>query len=106
LVQDFIHSHLDDPGLSVEAVARVHGISARHLSTLFGADSSPGAFIRRARLERIYSDLTNPQLAFMPAAQIAARWGFTNYATMNRAFHREFGMSPGTAREQAGIKAS
>jgi AraC-like DNA-binding protein len=99
LVQEFVYRNLGNPGLSVDFVARAHGISARHLATLFGPDSSPGAFIRRARLERIYADLTNPQLMSATAADIAARWGYLNYATLNRAFHREFGIAPQQVRE-------
>lgn len=99
LVQNFIHKNLSDLGLSVESVARAHGVSSRHLATLFGPDSTPGSYIRRARLERVYSDLTNPEMASVPASQIAARWGFGNYATLNRAFHREFGISPSQTRE-------
>lgn len=99
LVQEFIYRNLGDPRLSVDSVARAHGISSRHLATLFAPDSSPGAFIRRARLERIYTDLTNPALVSLTAAEIAARWGYINYATLNRAFHREFGIAPGQVRE-------
>jgi AraC-like DNA-binding protein len=68
-------------------------------ATLFGPDSTPGSFIRRARLDRIYSDLTNPEMASVTASQIAAQWGFGNYVTLNRAFHREFGISPSETRE-------
>jgi AraC-like DNA-binding protein len=38
-------------------------------------------------------------MAAVTASQIAARWGFDNYATLNRAFHREFGISPKQTRE-------
>ncbi|BCW58558.1 helix-turn-helix domain-containing protein [Arthrobacter sp. StoSoilB20] len=99
LVQEFIYRNLGDPRLSVDSVAKAHGISSRHLATLFAPDSSPGAFIRRARLERIYADLTNPGLVWLTAAEIAARWGYINYTTLNRAFHREFGTAPGQVRE-------
>jgi AraC-like DNA-binding protein len=106
LVQDFIHKNLSDPGLSVDYVARAHQVSARHLTTLFGPDSTPGSFIRRARLERIYSDLTNPEMGTVTASRIAARWGFDNYATLNRAFHREFGISPSQIREYSQVLPS
>jgi AraC-like DNA-binding protein len=79
-------------------VARAHHISPRHLATLFGQDQTPGAYIRRARLRRIFDDLTNPVFAGMTAAEIAARWGFTNYPTLSRAFRREFGLTPNEAR--------
>ncbi|WP_423184481.1 helix-turn-helix domain-containing protein [Arthrobacter sp. NyZ413] len=98
LVQDYIHTHLSNPGLSVESVAKAHGISPRHLATLFGPDSTPGAYVRQARLQRIFDDLTDPALATLTASDIAARWGVTNYPTLTRAFRREFGMAPNEAR--------
>jgi AraC-like DNA-binding protein len=98
LVQDYIQAHLSTPGLSVESVAKAHGISPRHLATLFGPDSTPGAYIRHARLQRIFDDLTNPALKTLTASDIAARWGVTNYPTLTRAFRREYGMAPNEAR--------
>lgn len=98
VVQDYIHGHLSNPGLSVESVAKAHGISPRHLATLFGPDSTPGAYIRHARLQRIFDDLTNPALEALTASDIAARWGLTNYPSLTRAFRREYGTAPNEAR--------
>ncbi|MFE5838798.1 helix-turn-helix domain-containing protein [Arthrobacter sp. NPDC056493] len=98
LVEEYIHRHLGDPGLNVEAVARAHQISTRHLATLFGSNVTPGAYIRQARLQRIFDDLTNPGLAGMTAASIASRWGVDHYPTLSRAFRREFGLTPVEAR--------
>lgn len=98
IVQEYIHAHLGNPGLSVESVAKAHHISPRHLATLFGPDLTPGAYIRRARLQRIYDDLTNPDLAGRTAAEIGSRWGFINYPTLSRAFQREFDLTPNEAR--------
>ncbi|WP_437773404.1 helix-turn-helix domain-containing protein [Arthrobacter sp. KNU40] len=98
LVKEYIQGHLENPGLSVESVAKSHHISPRHLATLFGPESTPGAYIRQARLQRIFDDLTNPSMQSLTASQIASRWGFTNYPTLSRAFRRQFGVAPNEAR--------
>lgn len=98
IVQDYIHRHLGDPGLSVESVAKAHQISVRHLAVVFGSDSTPGEYIRKARLQKVFDDLVNPDLEAMTASQIAYRWGFTNYPTLTRAFRREFEIAPNEVR--------
>ncbi len=97
LIKDFIQQNLGDPELDLESIARAHHVSVRHLADLFSPET-PGAYIRRSRLERIYRDLTDPGLVTMTAQQISARWGFANYSTMLRAFRREFDASPADVR--------
>jgi AraC-like DNA-binding protein len=101
LAIEFVEQHLADPNLGVDAVARAVGISPRQLAIVFGPDDSPGAFIRRRRLARIYDELTSPARMLEPAHEIAARWGVTNYSSFARTFHRELGMTPTDARTRA-----
>ncbi|GAA2026814.1 helix-turn-helix domain-containing protein [Agromyces tropicus] len=97
VIKDFIEANLGDQELDLELIARAHHVSVRHLADLF-APETPGAYIRRARLERVYRDLTDPAFATMTAQQVSGRWGFASYSTMLRAFRREFDASPADVR--------
>jgi AraC-like DNA-binding protein len=90
-------SSLADPGLTVESVARAHGVSVRYLhKVLAPTGSTLSAWIRRQRLERIRRDLADQSLAGRTTSAIAARWGMTDTGHLSRALRAEFGM---TARE-------
>ncbi len=77
----YLEMNLGDPELSVESVARAHHVSVRHLHRLFAErEDTPSAYIRQRRLERMRSDLANPQLNEHTVLAIAARWGLTDPA--------------------------
>jgi AraC-like DNA-binding protein len=85
-------AHLDDPRLSAERVARRHGISVRHLHTLFqDADLTFAAWIRHERLLRIRHDLLDPAYADRSTVAIARRWGVLDTKHLGRALKSEFG---------------
>lgn len=95
-------ARLPDPALSVESVARAHGISTRHLHKIFEArEETLSSWIRRQRLTRIKRDLTDPALADRTAAAIAARWGLLSPAHLSRALKAEFGRTAAEIRSEA-----
>ncbi|MDI2030307.1 helix-turn-helix domain-containing protein [Saccharopolyspora sp. TS4A08] len=95
-------TRLDDPGLTVDSVARVHGVSVRYLHKVFaGSPMTLSAWIRRQRLERIRRDLADPVLADRTAAAIAARWGVLDGTHLSRALKAEFGMTAAEIRRTA-----
>ena len=93
-----MEAHVDRP-LTVAAIARRIGLSARALELLFARSigESPGAYYLRLRLNaarRLVLDTAEPM------ADIAARTGFSSGSSFSRAFKAGFGQPP--ARMRAG----
>ncbi|MFF4625825.1 helix-turn-helix domain-containing protein [Nonomuraea jabiensis] len=98
-IKHFVRENLARPDLSPSVIASVHHISVRSLHLLFQNEGqSIGQYIRYQRLERCRVDLADPLLSGRTVAQIAARWGFPDAASFNRAFKTAFGMPPGEYR--------
>ncbi|MFD0351583.1 helix-turn-helix domain-containing protein [Kitasatospora aburaviensis] len=77
-------------------------MSLRTLYTLFGdRPAGVAGTIRRRRLERCHADLARPGLRDRPVQAIAARWGFANHSTFNRAFREAYGTTPTRHRARA-----
>jgi transcriptional regulator GlxA family with amidase domain len=99
-IQDFVMRDLANPDLSVEKIARAHGVSVRHVGELFReADDSPAAFVRRQRLSRARADLRNSRHAHRSIAEIARSWGFYDVTTFARAFRRAYDVAPSEWRQ-------
>jgi AraC-like DNA-binding protein len=95
-------ANLADPGLSVQSVARAHGVSTRYLQKLFAAqDQRLATWIRSRRLDRIRRDLENPLQSGRTVTAIAARWGLPDAAHVSRLFRAAYGMSPSEYRRYA-----
>ncbi len=87
-----IAAHLADD-LSTAALAAREGVSARHLTRLFGRylGVTPGRHIRRARVEAAAQLLVHTTT---PVAVIATRCGFGTAESLRQAFVRQFGVAP------------
>lgn len=95
-------ANLSDPALSVDSVARRHGISPRYLHQLFRRRGLTfAAWVRRERLVRIRRDLLDPALATRTTAVIAAHWGIQDHGHLSRALKREFGLTAAELRLMA-----
>jgi transcriptional regulator GlxA family with amidase domain len=95
LVQDtvaHVSAHLDDD-LSTAALAARVGVSERHLGRLFGRElgTTPGRFVRRARVEAAAHLLTGSDLTL---DAIAGRCGFGTVEALRQAFVSAYGVSP------------
>lgn len=98
----YIEAHLDDANLSLDLLARAHGVSPRQLHRTFAPrGETPGAYLRRRRLERLRADLANPALASLSIPTLAARWGILDARHVSRAFRAAFGSTPGEFRRAA-----
>lgn len=96
-----VRNHLADPLLTVEELARRHHISTRHAYALFArAGTTPGAFIREQRLLAACALLTDPGYDRKSVSGIAAATGFTEPTTFQRAFRRQYGMTPANWRRE------
>jgi len=91
----YIENNVDKP-ISVTDIADASGIGVRALQYAFQRhrDTTPMAYLRRARLERAHRDLTqgDPTRGDTVVA-IAARWGFTNTSRFSHAYRREYGQT-------------
>ncbi|SCL70941.1 Transcriptional regulator GlxA family, contains an amidase domain and an AraC-type DNA-binding HTH domain [Micromonospora citrea] len=87
-----ISSHLD-ADLSVAALARLAGVSERHLARLFRRETgvAPGSFVRRARVEAAAHLLTRTDLT---VEAVAGRCGFGTVEALRQAFLGAYGVSP------------
>lgn len=93
-----METHVDQP-LTVAAIAKRTGVSARTLEKIFGhaIGETPGAYYQRLRLlaaRRLVLDTA------VPMADIAARTGFSSAAAFSRAFSHMFGEAPVRLRRQ------
>ncbi|WP_203857806.1 helix-turn-helix domain-containing protein [Plantactinospora mayteni] len=101
-IRNFVQQNLHDPRLTPGAIATAHHISTSYLHRLFQRDGTQvAAWIRERRLERARRDLTDPALAVVPIAEIAARWGFIHAAAFSRAFRAAYGTTPRDHRHRA-----
>ncbi|WP_259313984.1 helix-turn-helix domain-containing protein [Capillimicrobium parvum] len=99
-IRRYVHSHLRDPALGPESIARAHAISVRALHAVFeDCDESVAGLVRHERLTRCMEDLQAPSGGSV--TEIAFRWGFRDAAHFSRVFKREFGVSPSDVRGSA-----
>ncbi|MEP9372407.1 GlxA family transcriptional regulator [Mesorhizobium sp. KR1-2] len=93
-----MEAHVDQP-LTISAIARRTGVTARALEKIFGKSigEPPGAYYLRLRLSAARRLVVDTGV---PMADIAARTGFSSAAGFSRAFAKAFGMSPTQLRRR------
>ena len=91
-----MENHIADP-LPLPDLARLAGVSARHLNRQFGADlgCSAGAFYRDLRLGKSRELLRQTAL---PVLEIAIATGFSSAAHFATAYRKRFGEAPSRHR--------
>jgi AraC-like DNA-binding protein len=91
-----------DRSLSLDALARRHGISPVYIRKLFeGENTSFTQFVLEQRLARAHQLLSDPRSADHMIGSLALAAGFNDVSYFNRAFRRRFGMSPSDARARS-----
>lgn len=97
-VVEAIHA---DPGHrhSIPELARVAGLSPRHLQRRFTREIGmpPAAYLERVRIEAAQRALAERD---DPVDSIARRYGFGTAETLRRTFHRLVGIAPSDYRER------
>jgi AraC-like DNA-binding protein len=94
-VLDYIETHFQQPGLSVETVARCQGISPPYLQRLMAsAGSSFTGHVNELRLQRALKLLTESHASAQRISDIALEVGFSDVSHFNRLFRARFGDSP------------
>ncbi|MGN6764883.1 MAG: GlxA family transcriptional regulator [Rhizobiaceae bacterium] len=91
-----MEASIDHP-LTIAAIARRTGVTARSLETIFGRSigETPGAYYLRLRLGAARRLVLDTRI---PMADIAARTGFSSAAAFSRAFSRAHGEAPSRMR--------
>lgn len=91
----YMDDHLAEP-LTVADVAAAANLSTRGLSVAFRRhlDTTPSAYLRRARLAAAHGDLVHGASASSTVAVVARRWGFNNPGRFADAYREAFGTSP------------
>jgi AraC-like DNA-binding protein len=93
-IKAYIDKNIKDPDLSPSLIAEQHGISIRHLHTLFEKDGSTvGTWIKRARIEGCKIDLVRTTKIYKSITDIAFEWGFNDLSTFCRQFKQTTGLS-------------
>jgi acetamidase/formamidase/AraC-like DNA-binding protein len=96
-----IERMLDDPDLTPACVAQAEGISERYLQKLFeGTGDNFTRYVRRRRLHRTWTELSNPDNGSQSVSEIAYRCGFNDAAHFSKVFRERFGVSPREFRRQ------
>jgi AraC-like DNA-binding protein len=92
-INGYILRYLNDPELSVQAVADQHYVSVSFLHSLFDSmvKQTPGEYIRFIRLDRAKKLLSHSNITI---AEIAEKCGFSSPSVFSRCFHREMQLTP------------
>lgn len=96
----FMELHASDPAVTPEAIAKMCDCSLRTLHTVLkeAEGLTPGAMLRRIRLDRARQQLSTPLPVDMD--RIAFEAGFTTTRRFRESFQRHFGQTPAQLREQ------
>ncbi|NML97127.1 helix-turn-helix domain-containing protein [Paraburkholderia sp. RP-4-7] len=97
-----IEQNLTNGGLSLEGIATRMGLSTRYLNGLLSEGNLHYRhYVLAQRLARCKRHLTDPRLAQLAVAEIAARCGFVDSAHFSRAFKAIYGVPPREYRSAA-----
>jgi len=98
-IRAYLAQHLMEQ-LEPEALCRRFSCSRAQLYRLFQPFGGVAAYIRGARLQRCWEELTEGRNGRKQRVfDVALRWGFTNQSHFNRLFRQAFGVTPGQAVE-------
>lgn len=97
----YIYDNIDKP-IELEEIASNIGISLSSLKRLFeeAVNQSPGAFIRRLRMEMAFRSLKSRNESIL---EIALSHGFEDQSAFARQFKKTFGYAPSIARQKLNI---
>jgi AraC-like DNA-binding protein len=97
-----IAKRLDDPDLSVAAIAALHRCTPRYIQALFEHEGTTfTAYVLEQRLARVHRLLTDPRRAHEKVSALAFDAGFGNLSYFNRAFRARYGFAPSDLRAAA-----
>jgi AraC-like DNA-binding protein len=99
-LKDDIAANLILRDLSLDWLARRHGLSKRSIRALFGGEQTTFAdHVRDQRLARVHRALTDPRFAGRTISAIAFDSGFGDLSYFNHAFRRRYDATPSDIRD-------
>lgn len=100
VIQAWIESRLGEPELTLETIARQHGISVRLLHYLFRQEgSSPAEWIWNLRLQKCYDEIAAGSGGrSRTITEIAYAHGFSSSSHFSNAFKAKYGLRPSEIR--------
>jgi AraC-like DNA-binding protein len=94
-VRMYIDSHLSDPDLNTDAIAKAPFVAPRQLQYLFQEEGlTVSGYIRSRRLERCRMDLEDSALLERTVLQIAQAGGFVDLSHFSKLFKSTYGRTP------------
>ncbi|MGQ4615842.1 AraC-like ligand-binding domain-containing protein [Nocardia sp. R7R-8] len=92
---ELIEAHAHEP-LTIDDIAYAVGIGARALQDGFRRyyDTTPTAFLRDVRLQRVRTELMQADPTSTTVTTIAIRWGFVHLGRFSAVYRRRFGETP------------
>ena len=97
-IERYVRTHLTDPRLSPDMIARGCGISVRYVHELCrSTDVTLLTWVRDLRLRACDAHLKDPT-RHESLAEIAYRWGFSDQSQFSRQYRSLFGRTPSEAR--------
>ena len=101
-LKDDIAKNIDQPDLSVGALAHRHRCTPRFVQRLFEMDGTTFTdYVLEQRLAHAYRHLTDPRHDRDKISAVAWDSGFGDVSYFNRAFRRRYGLAPSDVREEA-----
>lgn len=99
-IKKHLRQNLNNPELSIAAVAERFGLSRAGLFRQFSEEGGLMEYVREQRINRAIRDLEDPACDSLGIAEIAYRWGFGNPTTFSRSVKRVTGSTPKDLRRQ------
>ncbi len=98
-----VAAHLSEPDLSLDWIARRHGLSVPYIRALFYDEGTSFTdHVMQARIEHVRDLLLDPRLSGRTIAALALMAGFGDISWFNQVFRRRFGMTPSDMRASKG----
>jgi AraC-like DNA-binding protein len=96
-------ANLTERDLSLDALAKRHGISPVYIRKLFETENTSfSQFVLEQRLMQAHRMLSDSRFADRTIGMLALEAGFGDLSYFNRSFRRRYGASPSDVRTQAG----
>jgi len=100
-IRRYIDRNLASPGLGADTIAAEFCLSRASLYRLFEPVGGIAKYIRKARLNRAFQEITAAELSNRRIGHIAYTLGFKNVSAFSRLFQEVYGVRPGEARKRA-----
>jgi AraC-like DNA-binding protein len=101
-IKEDVESNLDQPGLSVAALAGRHGCTPRCVQRLFETEGTTFTeYVVSRRVARAHRMLTDPRHQAEKITTVAYTCGFGDVSYFNRVFRRHYGLAPSDVRARA-----